>query len=191
MTTKVHGFLIEDGAITSEKIEDSAILNGHLVSGEIIYNLRDTGPAGGLIFYDKGFESDGWRYLEAAPNDQSIIQWYNGSYDETSAIATSIGTGITNTPLIVSIQGAGSYAAQLCDDLIIDIYDDWFLPSKYELNYMYTELHYNGVGGFADNGYWSSSELNDDIAWFQNFGDGNQLNFYKYSTYWVRAVRAF
>lgn len=33
--------------------------------------LRGTGPAGGLIFYDKGSYSDGWRYLEAAPYDQS------------------------------------------------------------------------------------------------------------------------
>lgn len=29
------------------------------------------GPAGGLIFYDKGIYSDGWRYLKAAPSDQS------------------------------------------------------------------------------------------------------------------------
>lgn len=35
------------------------------------YVLRDTGPAGGYIFYDKGDYSDGWRYLEAAPSDQS------------------------------------------------------------------------------------------------------------------------
>ena len=35
-----------------------------------------TGPAGGLVFYDKGAVSDGWRYLEAAPVDQSTgIQW--------------------------------------------------------------------------------------------------------------------
>ena len=31
------------------------------------YALRDIGPAGGYISYDKGSYSDGWRYLEAAP----------------------------------------------------------------------------------------------------------------------------
>jgi hypothetical protein len=31
------------------------------------YKVGDTGPAGGLIFYDKGNDSGGWRYLEAAP----------------------------------------------------------------------------------------------------------------------------
>ena len=30
------------------------------------YNIGDTGPAGGIVFYDKGRVSDGWRYLEAA-----------------------------------------------------------------------------------------------------------------------------
>jgi flagellar biosynthesis GTPase FlhF len=32
-----------------------------------IYAIGETGPAGGIIFYDKGAKSDGWRYLEAAP----------------------------------------------------------------------------------------------------------------------------
>jgi hypothetical protein len=36
------------------------------------YAAGDTGPAGGLIFYvNPNFAADGWRYLEAAPFDQS------------------------------------------------------------------------------------------------------------------------
>jgi hypothetical protein len=38
------------------------------------YSLRDIGPAGGYIFYDKGSYSDGWRYLEAAPVS---TEWMN------------------------------------------------------------------------------------------------------------------
>ncbi|HPY88599.1 MAG TPA: Ig-like domain-containing protein, partial [Spirochaetota bacterium] len=37
--------------------------------------LRCTGPAGGLIFYDKGNYIDGWRYLEAATTDLSNSAW--------------------------------------------------------------------------------------------------------------------
>jgi len=37
------------------------------VSKTDTYALRDVGPAGGYIFYDKGSYSNGWRYLEAAP----------------------------------------------------------------------------------------------------------------------------
>jgi len=31
------------------------------------YALRNIGNAGGYIFYDKEYYSNGWRYLEAAP----------------------------------------------------------------------------------------------------------------------------
>jgi hypothetical protein len=37
------------------------------LSAQQQYKIGDTGPAGGIVFYDKGFVSDGWRYLEATP----------------------------------------------------------------------------------------------------------------------------
>jgi hypothetical protein len=33
------------------------------------YHVGDTGPAGGIIFFDKGSKSAGWRYLEAGTKD--------------------------------------------------------------------------------------------------------------------------
>ena len=33
------------------------------------YKIGDTGPAGGIVFYDRGDNSAGWQYLEAAPPD--------------------------------------------------------------------------------------------------------------------------
>lgn len=33
------------------------------------YQIGDRGPAGGIVFYDKGRVSEGWRYLEAASSD--------------------------------------------------------------------------------------------------------------------------
>ena len=137
------------------------------------YSIGDTGPAGGLIFYDKGSYSNGWQYLEAAPSDQSTgIQWYNGSYTTTGATATAIGTGAANTQAIVASQGAGSYAAELCADLTLGGYSDWFLPSEDELNQMYVNLKEQGRGGFASAWYWSSSENigSLDYAWGQYFG---------------------
>lgn len=151
------------------------------------------GPSGGLIFYDKGSYSGtpSWRYLEAAPSDQSTgIQW-GGQFTETGATATAIGTGQANTTTIVGILGTGiSYAARTCDELVLGGYSDWFLPSKDELNKMYTELKLYGVGGFGDT-YYSSSEYNSMNAWYQSFGSGNQNYVAKSTTYSVRAARAF
>ena len=158
-----------------------------------VLKVGDTGPAGGIIFYDKGTAADGWRFLEAAPTEQSTgIQWYNGNYiDIKGAVATGIGTGKANTATIIAAQGPGSYAASLCDSLVIGDYDDWFLPSKDELNLMYTNLKKAGLGGFGGSWFWSSYQNNNFIAWGQDFSDGHQGNDDKYVKNSVRACRAF
>jgi hypothetical protein len=155
------------------------------------FAVGDTGPAGGIVFYDKGSYSDGWRYLEAATSDLSSgIQWYNGSYVVTGATATGIGAGETNTATVVSVQGSGSYAASLCANLVLGGCDDWFLPSKDELNEMYNQK--GVIGLFASEWYWSSCENGSTYAWEQDFSSGEQRNYNtKYSSFRVRAVRAF
>jgi hypothetical protein len=45
------------------------------------YKVGDTGPAGGIIFYDKGNSSDGWQYLEAAPSDFEFVANWNSAND--------------------------------------------------------------------------------------------------------------
>jgi hypothetical protein len=47
------------------------------------------------------------------------------------------------------------------------------------------------LGGFASYFYWSSSQYSSDYAWSQVFVDGIQYGSNKFSTYRVRAVRAF
>jgi hypothetical protein len=42
------------------------------------YKIGDTGPAGGFIFYDKGYNSGGWRYLEAAPVEAEFQTVWRG-----------------------------------------------------------------------------------------------------------------
>ena len=170
-----------------------------------LYVLRDIGPAGGLIFYVKadGY-SNGWMYMEAAPTytDWNNKQW--GSYGTLiGGTETGIGTGQSNTTRIVvwlNTHSEINRAAQLCDDLVVGSgwgflpnFDDWFLPSKDELNLMYTNLKVAGVGSFADHYYWSSSEYfySTTFAWYQYFSSGYQNYIFKVYTYRVRAVRAF
>jgi hypothetical protein len=151
---------------------------------------------GGIIAYvlqptDPGYNASVPHGLIAANHDQSAsATWYNGSYVATGATGTSMGTGITNTSNIVTIQGAGSYAARLCDTLTLNGYTDWYLPSKDELNKLY--LNMAAIGGFSTNGYWSSSEADVNDAWCQNFNTGSQVSFNKnYTSNATRAVRSF
>jgi hypothetical protein len=150
---------------------------------------------GGIIFY---LDASGKHGLIAAPSDQSTwIQWYNGAYTNTTAFASCVGCGDGNTSRIVYSNGSGSYAAKLCYDLNLGGNTDWYLPSKYELNLMYQNigkgnaLGLGNIGNFANNFYWSSTELDLNSAWNQYFGNGHQNDNFKFMTDYVRAVRAF
>jgi hypothetical protein len=164
-----------------------------------VYKVGDRGPAGGYIIYDKGVVTYGWRYLEAAPNDLSApIRWgpTNTAVNETD---TAIGAGKANTQRIVPVinRRGEDGAALFCTALNINGYQDWFLPSKDELNLMYVNLKKKGLGGFGDGYYWTSSEFNYYDAWVQRFRDGSQNNSYSYTNgdkghaLSVRAVRSF
>jgi len=84
-------------------------------------------------------------------------------------------------------------AKTACDELILNGYSDWHLPTKDELNALYVNLKMVGVGGFADKYYWSSSEIsiNLSLAGLQGFSNGDQGTNEKYLPYYVRAIRAF
>jgi hypothetical protein len=150
---------------------------------------------GGLIFY---IDATGEHGLVAAPIDQSTsIQWTNGSLTDTGATAINLGTGQANTTKITQALGAGAYAASLAANLVLNGYDDWFLPSKGELDLMYKNIGpgapapLTNVGGFVSSFYWSSSEWDSGSAWYQEFSNGFQGKYPKYNTYYFRAVRAF
>ena len=161
-----------------------------VASIQIGYFVGDSGPAGGIVFYDKGSYSDGWRYLEAAKSDQATYVKWGGDGTSVGGTSTGIGSGKANTEKIVNKLGSGNYAARLCYNLALGGYDDWFLPSKNELNELYKQK--DTVGGFASSFfYWSSSENSPLNAWRQRFSNGYQYNGSKDGDRHVRAVRAF
>jgi hypothetical protein len=165
------------------------------------YKAGDEGPAGGIVFYDIGFYMDGWRYLEAAPQDFPLrVQW--GDLGVLTDIEeTGIGTGRKNTSTVVSIlknKGEKLRAAQVVSIPEYGGYDDWFLPSKEELNLMYENLKKQRIGKFSNDVYWSSSsntsryiDVGHTGVWQIDFTDGEQKNAHYYNTGLVRAVRQF
>lgn len=145
--------------------------------------------------------------------DDGINLYVNGTstYNASNCTGTAIGMGMTNTQLLVNAMGDETYSdysgssktknydARLCSILTYTVngvtYDDWFLPSKDELFFMYTVLYKNGLGDFATGGiYWSSSEYDNytDIAWTQDLEYGSQGIFCgRNYNHGVRPVRAF
>jgi hypothetical protein len=176
----------------------------------------ETGPGGGKIFYVSaaGFtvqmvdplQNYIAHYLEAAPNDMAttfawassafITSEYGGTggWVDIPGTANEIGAGRKNTALILAID-VDAPAAKACVEATYGGKTDWFLPSRYELNYLYSNR--NLVGNFKTTGnmnsttYRSSTQFNDRGAYYQDFNGGYQNYDNKNYAYSVRAVRAF
>jgi hypothetical protein len=84
-------------------------------------------------------------------------------------------------------------AKKACRDYRGGGFSNWTLPSRTELNRIYENLIKSGIVNLGSDWYWSSSEYNNNHAWFQWFRDGYQSNLGpgKRGKYCVRAVRAF
>lgn len=159
------------------------------IGGETCYlldyanlSVGDTGPAGGIIFYDRGFFFN-WRYLEACPYQTSLP--YGGQISDNNSggdavwggknthVGTSedIGQGQDNTQAIVTAFGSSEpyagrsdYAARQCADLDYGGFTDWFLPSRQEQATMCANKSY--LDGYSLYAYWTSSEEDfDDNAY--------------------------
>ncbi|MBE0641712.1 MAG: DUF1566 domain-containing protein, partial [Bacteroidales bacterium] len=131
---------------------------------------------GGIIFY---LETNGLHGLIAAPMDQGTgIGW--GCYGTSIAGASGIGigTGATNTASIVGGCSALNSAARICYNLVLNGFDDWYLPSREELNMLY--IARDQVGNFKNSFYWSSTQSDANEAYQQNFSTGLQISYGKY-----------
>ncbi|TXT48940.1 MAG: hypothetical protein FD137_835 [Spirochaetes bacterium] len=153
--------------------------------------VGDEGPARGVVFYDKGSYTDGWRYLEASPSDQSsAASWSNGTtYLTTGANNVEIGSGSANTQSITTSQGTGTYAASLCANLTYGGFRDWFLPSRDELYALYSAHLTNA--SLSSSAYWSSSEKDQYWTYRVHLGTGARTDQIKSEPCRVRAIRKF
>jgi hypothetical protein len=137
--------------------------------------------------------------LALKANSASPTYTVNTFYAELGGYVIEVRDGGKNG-LVVTMKDQGLSTWYEANDLLSDEnnhdangakFMDWRLPTKRELNLM-SDV-YNGSNGAVLNAnyYWSSTEYDNNNAWFQLFRDGTQMSFGKGSTTSVRAVRAF
>ncbi|STX39285.1 DUF1566 domain-containing protein [Legionella feeleii] len=148
---------------------------------------------GGIVFQ---VDESGQHGLIAAKIDAKSagIQWRNGTSGNktTNARADGIGAGETNTRLIVAAQTidnqAGQFAALIASSFKVSsdglipctipatlseaCYGNWYLPSAFELQLMYSNLYQAGLSAFEQDTYWSSTESSVANAWLLDFANG-------------------
>jgi uncharacterized repeat protein (TIGR02543 family) len=186
---------------------NTVIANIELYAKWIPYEIGDTGPGGGKIFYrnEVGFTIKGATvtanetgyYLEASPSDLGSFQW-GASGDDITGLGTTIGDGKRNTQLIIpfNVQAKETgRAAQVCVGYTNNALTDWFLPSKDELYQLFLNRAAAGITlleGSTRN-YWSSSygDTNQQALVYRfNNGITDSISNRNNSAN-VRAIRAF
>jgi len=98
--------------------------------------------------------------------------------------------------LIVATADLGKHnweaASTACEELELNGFNDWRLPTREELDTVYTILKLNGKGDFENGSYWSSTEYNSFFAWRKNFKTGRvDRRGNKTKEQFVRAVRDY
>ena len=104
--------------------------------------------------------------------------------------------GLANTNAIIAQPGHITSAALLCKNYNAGGFNDWYLPSEYELNLCKNAAFFvnnilGDANGFKFAVYWSSTESYNTYSWSMYFGGGGGTDYPKSNAYYVRAVRRF
>jgi len=84
--------------------------------GDDDYDLGDSGPAGGYIFYIRDDGGGVFTYFEISATDISLASiWSNVDDEEIGTTLDDIGEGQNNTDEIIAQSGHTDSAANLCD----------------------------------------------------------------------------
>lgn len=171
---------------------------GCIYQGGFLFSVDDSTPNTGSI---------GGKVAALTDEEESLASQWATELNDTAA--DSITDGFANTNALATPEGQYP-AAQACLNKSSQGFTDWFMPAICELGRfvgpgsnagcgntnpnLYTTLHTNNLGGFANVAYWSSSEFSGDpagVAWLQGFSNGLQSGGGKNGYQRVRCVRAF
>lgn len=144
---------------------------------------------GGYIFYLN--TADGSGMVAALKDIQQTVWGCNGI--QIFEHSEALGSGQKNTLGIISqCSPPPENAAHLCETLVMDGFDDWYLPSKDEAGLMHTNMAKVGQFVWAEY-YWTSTQWgwSSSMAWTYRISDGVWNQYTKNSILRVRPVRTF
>jgi hypothetical protein len=130
-------------------------------------SLGQTGPGGGIVFYDAGSTQTWGRYLEVAPSGwNSTIEtattaaWCSAGNRDDTATLDGFGEGITNTLMASTNCSTGNSAIAKSRNYTGGGISDWYLPSITELKQLWLQDTLTGINLDTSTGtwYWSSTE---------------------------------
>nr|MBP7497947.1 DUF1566 domain-containing protein [Bacteroidales bacterium] len=143
-----------------------------------MYNLNN--PTAGLVVYNTTDKTlaffDGSEWMSCA--GKSLLHKFT----------------VGSTTFTVFPYDGGTYtwslAQSYCTSLNQFGYDDWYLPSRGELHYLYDNK--SNIDGIGNKIYWSSTESSDMFkinAYCIDFNTGSEYTFPKTNKYNVRCIR--
>lgn len=172
------------------------------------YAIGEMGPAGGIVFYDKGtYSNSNWRFLEAATEySGSTYPWAPPEFENTEINHSSYGKpdnwalgdgGMANTLIIYLVMGdtgfmtGNIYAAYSVYWLFSQNgYSDWFLPTTNGLKELYQQRSL--LSDYMEKiVYWSSNQYYSNQAYAIDFSTGEISRFYKDEKHRAWPIRKF
>lgn len=164
-------------------LEPAAALRQVSGTPPVVYNLGDTGPAGGIIFIVPASQGGlgGSLYYEGWQTDLGATAWSSNTSTLVGASGSAIGTGKTNTTLI---PGGASALCQATRGG----FSDWFFPSTDEMTQLFAWVSTTG-----SQNYWTSTESNASQAIVRDLAvyGRDPYPYSKGGTFNVRPVRSF
>jgi uncharacterized protein (TIGR02145 family) len=163
---------------------------------------------GGKIYYilkhgDKGYDPKILHGLIVAPYDQSTgSNWGCLNKVVQGAEKLEIGFGDQNTLDILNSCNEEGTAARICSDLVLNGFDDWYLPSLEELRsiifYIISNPNTNNLGFLDYTYYWTSTKCDNNrtyafLSYYNGPGgeNGAGIDSEREQECFVRAIRKF
>lgn len=187
--------VIFSSCVKEESPDDVAI--GEPFQGGVVAHIFQPGQQG----YVEGKTTG----IIIAPVEEVFESQWGCQGQAVGGTSSALGAGRTNTERVLAFHDGlpnfytnptqchpannGTVAARITINFNLGGYNDWFMPSLEEMNYLYDNRDL--IGGFSTVEYWSSCESNAFNACVMSFITGEQLSKPKSEKRRVRVIRFF